>query len=303
MSWPWAPLGLISLLLATGCGEGQPWAGPQYALSPPAAQADPIYRLAVHPLYNPQKMAQDYQPLIDYLNGQLGGARFQLESSRDYATFENKYRSRQPQFIQPNPWQTLDAMKYGYLVLAMAGEPGDFRGIILVRKDSGIARLQDLRGRTVAYPAPTALAACMLPQFYFLEHGLNPMKDLENRYVGTQESVILNVFMGSAAAGCTWPPPWRAFQKEHPREAAELRVAWETPALVNNALMARQDVPQGLRNQVRALMVNLQNSPQGLEILKNMETVRYTQASAADYEGVRRFVDTFERRVRPAEHD
>ena len=69
------------------------------------------------------------------------------------------------------------------------------------------------------------------------------MRDIENRYVGSQESSIMNAYLGQTAAGATWPPPWRAFQKEHPREAAELKVIWETESLVNNSVMVRDDVP------------------------------------------------------------
>ena len=84
-------------------------------------------------------------------------------------------------------------------------------------------------------------------------------------------------------------------------EAAELRVAWETDSMVNNSFMARNDVPKAIRDQVQSLVVHLQDTPQGRQILKNMETVRYTPATRADYEVVRTFMATFERRVRPAE--
>ena len=293
-------VGLLCLLLAPGCARKDEWAGPQYGPAPRVTQTTQVYRLAVHPLYNPQKLARDYQPLIEFLNAHLAGAQFELEASRDYGAFEQKISAREPQFILPNPWQTLEAMKLGYGVLAMAGPASDFRGLILVRKDAGIGRVQDLRGRIVAYPAPTALAASMMPQLDFLEHGLNPMKDLDNRYVGTQESAILNVFEGLAAAGCTWPPPWRDFQKDHPREAAELRVAWETDNLINNSVMARADVPAALATRVQGLLLSLQDSPEGRAILKNIETLGFSPATDADYGVVRTFMTGFERRVRPA---
>jgi len=312
MAWRWNPWRLVTgtgmvaaalagLLLAPGCSRQSEWAGPQYGSTPAAARTGLVYRFAVHPLYSPGKLAKDYQPLMNYLNSRVAGVQFELESSRDYGTFEAKYRARGPQFILANPWQALDAMKVGYRVLAMAGDASDFRGTILVRRDGGIRSVQDLRGKVVAYPAPTALAACMMPQLFFLDHGLDPMKALVNRFVGSQESSILNVYEGLAAAGCTWPPPWRAFQREHPREASELRVAFETESLVNNAVMAREDVDETLAAQVRQGLVNLGSTGGGRAILKNMETSRFTPASGADYDVVRSFVGIFELRVRPAD--
>ena len=300
-AWRWMKGIALFVLVLSGCHRESERAEPQYGSAPRITRRTPVYHFAVHPLHNPDLLAKTYKPLMDYLNGRVEGVQFELEASRDYGTFEKKYRARGPEFIQPNPWQTLDALKVGYAVIAMAGDPVDFKGLILVRKDSGIRTVSDLKGKTVAYPAPTALAACMMPQYYFLEHGLNPMKDMENRYVGSQESSILNVSKGFAAACGTWPPPWRTFQKVHPQEASELRVAWETAPMVNNSVMVREDVPSTVRDRVAQLLTNLQDSAQGREILKNMETARYTKASGADYEVVRSFVATFERRVGPVE--
>jgi len=68
------------------------------------------------------------------------------------------------------------------------GDDENFRGIILVRKDSAIENVADLKGKAVSYPAPTALAAAMMPQYYLQTHGLDVMNDLDNRYVGSQAS-------------------------------------------------------------------------------------------------------------------
>lgn len=73
----------------------------------------------------------------------------------------------------------------------------NFRGIILVRKDSGISKVIDLKGRAVSFPAPTALAATMMPQFYMQNNGIDVMNDIEIQYVGSQKSSIMNVFLGA----------------------------------------------------------------------------------------------------------
>ena len=289
---------LFGVLL--GCSRESEDKGPKLGAKPQSAGL-PVYRLAVHPLHNPAKLSQAYQPLIDYLNGRLQGARLSLEASRDYANFEEKYRDRKPEFLLPNPWQTLQAMKVGYRVIAMAGEPKDFKGIFVVRRDSKLLRPADLKGKAVSYPSPTALAACIMPQYYLHNHGINVNSDIENRYVGSQESSIMNAYLGQTAAGATWPPPWRAFQKEHPREAADLKVIWETEPLVNNSVMVRDDIPAQVGEQVRKLLIGLDGTKEGKSILAGMETARFLPASDEDYDVVRRYVSRFEREVRPVE--
>ncbi len=280
-----------------GCDREPEDLGPKFAAKP-AAPSVPVYRFAVHPLHNPAKLVQSYQPLIDHLNSRLSGAQLELEASRDYANFEQKYAARKPEFILPNPWQTLQAEKAGYHVIAMAGEPKDFTGIFVVRKDSGFQRPTDLKGKAVSYPSATALAACIMPQHFLHTHGVNVNVDIENRYVGSQESAIMNAYLKLTAAGATWPTPWRAFQKEHPKEAAELDAIWQTESLINNSVMARSDVPAQVTQRIRELLTEVGGTPEGRTILAGMETARFLPASDQDYEVVRRYIEHFEQTVR-----
>jgi phosphonate transport system substrate-binding protein len=293
---------ILTLGILSGCGrEPPPSAGPRYS-DKPAAEAKEVYRLAIHPLHNPEKLFSVYQPLVDDLNQHLGnGHRFVLEASRDYQEFERKYRNQEAEFILPNPWQTLDAMKTGYQVIATAGDNADFKGIFIVRKDSGITTPADLRGKVVSYPSHTALAACVMPQYYLHQRGIDVNHDITNHYVGSQESSIMNAYLRESAAGATWPPPWRLFQRDHPREAAELKVIWETPPLMNNSVMARNDVPAAVREGVRLRLLELDKTPEGRRILAGAETARFHPANDASYQPVRDFVAIFEKDVRPVE--
>lgn len=272
----------------------------QYSSSP-AAQTEAIYRLAVHPLHNPQKLSEAYQPLVDHLNARITGARVELEASRDYQSYERKFRAREPALLLPNPWQTMQAMKVGYKVVAMAGDAVDFKGLIIVRKDGEIREPADLKGKVVSYPSRTALAACIMPQFYLHQHGVDINRDVENIYVGSQESSIMSVFLKNSAAGATWPPPWRLFQRDHPEKAAQLKVIWQTPPLINNSVMVRDDVPAPMREQFTRALLELSGSAQGQAILSGMETSRFLAADDASYAVVADYIARFEREVRPVE--
>ncbi|MCC6132109.1 MAG: PhnD/SsuA/transferrin family substrate-binding protein [Acidobacteria bacterium] len=297
-----ASWGLVALAvgLVLGCvqqeGPGDP--GPRKRR--PGARM-PVYRFAVHPLHNPSKLSQAYQPLLDYLNRHQREVHLTLEASRDYASFEDKYKKGKPEFLLPNPWQTLRAIEAGYRVIAMAGEAADFKGLLVARRDSGLRHPADLKGKRVSYPARTALAACIMPQSFLHSHGINVTKDLENKYVGSQESAIMNVYLRLTDAGATWPPPWRAFQREHPEEARDLVVLWETEPLLNNSVMVRRDVPGARVEEIQALLLALNGNDEGRAILAGMETARFLPAADGDYDAVRDYVARFEREVRPVE--
>jgi phosphonate transport system substrate-binding protein len=183
----------------------------------------------------------------------------------------------------------------------MWGDAEDFKGLFIVRKDGNIATPADLKGKTVSYPSPTALAAAVMPQYFLHKHGIDINKDIQNSYVGSQESSIMNVYMGQAVAGATWPPPWRIFQRQHPAEAAQLKVMWETPALVNNSVMVRDDIPPTIRQQLTQTLLDLPKTPEGRDILARLETSRFHAADDASYDIVRNYIARFESEVRPIE--
>ena len=291
---------LLILLLLSACNRAPDDKPLEYSVAPPSEEM-PTYHLVPHPLYNPQTLSQIFQPLVAHLNNHLKGGRIELEASRDYRAFEEKFRAREADILMPNPWQTIEAQKVGYHVIAMWGDAEDFKGLFIVRKDGNIKTPADLKGKAVSYPSPTALAAAVMPQYFLHMQGININKDIQNSYVGSQESSIMNVYLGQVAAGATWPPPWRIFQKQHPVEAAQLKVMWETPALVNNSVMVRDDIPQAIRQQLTQTLLDLHTTPEGREILSRMETARFHAADDARYDIVRDYITRFEKEVRPIE--
>jgi phosphonate transport system substrate-binding protein len=273
---------------------------PQYG-EIPAVEGD-HYVIGVHPLHNPQRLHEIFGPVADLLTQKIDGTDFQIEASRNYAAFDEKLYSGKFAFALPNPYQTILSLKHNYRVFGKMGDDENFRGIILVRKDSVINEVSDLKGSMVSFPAPTALAATMMPQYYLYEKGLDVNKDIKINYVGSQESSIMNVFLGNAAAGATWPPPWKALSKERPQLQEALKVKWETQPLLNNGLVVRTDVPQDIVDQVSKILFDLHKSETGKMILDSMELTRFESASNETYQPVKVFLERFNLKVRKIEY-
>lgn len=260
-----------------------------------------VYIVGIHPLHNPKRLFQVYAPIIDFINTQLPNVEITLEASRNYEEFDKKLYSRHFDFAMPNPYQTVLSLGHGYRIFGKMADDENFRGIILVRKDGGINQISDLKGKAVAYPAKTALAATMMPQQYFQSHGLNVNTDIENRYVGSQESSIMNVLLGHVAAAATWPVPWKTFSAEHPDQAAQLEIKWQTESLPNNGWVVRNDVPAELAAQFAQVLFDLQNTEQGQKMLAALPVSRFEAANEQTYAPVQVFLDNFNKTVRPIE--
>ncbi len=288
-------------MLLGACGKSEESAyRPAYsAASPPTV---PEYVVGIHPLHNPQRLMEVYGPIVDYMNSHIPEVRFKLEASRNYEEFEKKLYAGHFDFAMPNPYQTVQSVRHGYRIFGKMGDDAVFRGIILVRRDGNIREVTDLKGRAVSYPAATALAATMLPQHYLHTHGIDINRDIENRYVGSQESSIMNVLRGDVAAGATWPVPWKAFVAEHPDMASKLMVKWETETLPNNGWVVRRDIPAPIAGKFANLLFGLQESEPGRVLLNRLPISRFEPATEETYRPVRDFLEKFSRTVRQVEH-
>jgi phosphonate transport system substrate-binding protein len=284
---------LLGVLLLSGCGRDEAAPKLQYADKPVLVDHKTHYVFAIHPLQNPQLLHQKFQPLMTYLEEKIPETTFDIETSNDYSDYESKLRAGKFHFSLPNPYHATLSRDWGYHVIAKMGNDELFRGVFIVRKDSPIKTPADLRGKVVAYPAPTALAAAMMPQLYLQKQGIEVETDLKNQYVGTHNSAIMNAYLKQSAASATWPVAWHAFEQSNPKEAADLYVIWQTPTLIQNAIVARHDVQPAVVAQVTQLLTHLQDHPVGQSILKSIDTGSFVVANDKDFEVVRTFMKEF----------
>lgn len=265
---------------------------PEYGNHSVCAQEGVVYRFAVHPLYNPRRLFSVFIRMMDKINSQACGFKVRLVASRNYQSFEARTRKNDFEITLSNPSQALQAVKHGYRIIGKMGDDSQFCGIIFARRDSGITDITDLKGKVLAFPSPTALAATMMPLYYLHNRGLD-IKDTDMHFVGSQESVIMNVVLGNADVGATWPMPWQLLMRERPEFNNILKILWKTPPLVNNAILVRDDMPEKDARIIMDALVDLVNSPDGREILHELTLSRFERCTVSAYQPVVTFLKDY----------
>ena len=278
-------LSLISFLFF-GCDDNKI---PSYA---PQAKTKEfrVYKVGIHPYLNSAKMYEAHRPILDYVENHLGDVQLVLETSLDYADYETKLYRGDFDFSLPNPYQTIHAIEKGYDVIARMKPDDVFRGIIVARKDANIKTVADLKGKAVSFPAPTALAATMMPLYFLHKNGLDTQRDIKKKFVGSQFSSILNAYSKDTVAGATWPPPWELWKKENPQKASEMEVVWQTQPLINNSIVAKRGVDPEIVAQMRRILLELDTTPQGQKLLENAGFAGFAHAKNGDYDVVIEFL-------------
>lgn len=155
------------------------------------------FTVGVVPQFEAKKLHSTWQPILDALSLKTGHT-FKLMGSKTIPEFESSLQKGEFDIIYANPWHAVIANEtQGYVPIIKDGKK-KLKGILVVRKDSGINEVSQLDGQEVAFPAPNALGASLLMS-----------ADLQNLfgvqvvpiYVKTHTSVYLNVVLGDASAG------------------------------------------------------------------------------------------------------
>jgi ABC-type phosphate/phosphonate transport system substrate-binding protein len=251
------------------------------------------YSFGVLPLNSAVLLFETYQPLIDEINSHVSGFTVRLETAKDHPQYEAKVRERRLHFVMMNSHLVIPAEERGYEIIGRTADK--IRGLVLVRNDSGIRRARDLKAASISFASGTDLPGAMMPKLLLKQNGLDVDREATNKYVGSPDSAILNVFWKLTAAGCVSESAWRSFRARRPDMAQSLEVRWATAPLVGLGILARNDVPPEHVQSVAQALFGLQESERGRKILESMSISSFQRADEATYDRVWEFLDDYRR--------
>lgn len=166
-----------------GCNTSSPTAQSDSSSSVPVSaseqpanvdrEAEPL-TLAYIPQENPEKLVGDIEVISDYLEKELG-IPVQGFVAQDHAAAVEALRSEEADvsFMGALPYVLAHQEAGATVILAEVyrGQP-IYRGRIFVRKDSGISRIQDLEGKSIAFADPISESGYIYPLDIFVRAGL-----------------------------------------------------------------------------------------------------------------------------------
>ncbi|MES1226598.1 MAG: phosphate/phosphite/phosphonate ABC transporter substrate-binding protein, partial [Bacteroidota bacterium] len=189
-----------------------------------------------------------------------------------------------------NGQRALESEKNGYSIVGKASDDDSYRGVILVNKDSSINNIADLKNKTIASPGEAALAGHMMPMLYLYKNGLNVKTDFRVLYSSSFESAILNIYLGKCSAGFSWISNWNSFIKRRPEIGSRVALQWKTPALINTAILFRNDMDSATTTELRSLLFSLNKSTEGRKALDPIGFTGFEFADSSTYLPVKTFL-------------
>ena len=240
----------------------------------PAAAADRPFVLAFVPQENPEKLIGDVRAIDAYLEAAMG-RRIETRVTADYAAA-----------VESLAAGTADIAFMGALPYVMArerigaaallsevyrGKPS-YSGAVFVRRGSGIAGLEDLRGKTIAFADPISESGFLYPLDLFAKAGLlAPRGDPkaffgEVYFAGGYQQAIQAVANGLVdAAGVS---VYATLLLDADRRGDVAAIA-RTPPIPSHVVVARRGLEQEPRAAFVAAMLAL-NAQSKRHLLKHL---------------------------------
>ena len=237
------------------------------------------YSLGIVPQQSSQKLATMWLPLIDYLNAQTGFS-ITFSTAKDIPTFEDRVAEQEYDLAYINPYHyVVFSDSANYVPLARDAHKR-ISGIIVVREDSPYTTLQQLHGATLAFPAPAAFAASIIPRGMLAKENIS----INAQYVNSHDSVYLNVINGLFPAG---GGIIRTLEHLPKMQNEKLRILWRSQDFTPHALAVHSRVPEAHRKKILAALIALNDSAENAHLLRGINFSGFAEAHDSDWDDVR----------------
>ena len=192
----------ISIIM--GCNREEELKTEELIIIEPEKINDQVIKMAVQPTTRPTVALKRYQPIVDYLE-ESTKLNIKLIITENYNNFSVLQKEGKVDFVIQDALSTYYISKHVKLipianVISPKGSLYDY-GCVIVRADSDIKNLDDLKGRTILFGPKTNAAKLLAPYILFKKNGIDVKKDLTYEFGGMCPRNAMSVFLGEYDAG------------------------------------------------------------------------------------------------------
>jgi len=251
-----------------------------------AAQAPGSLTLSVHPYLSASELVKRFTTPAEYLGRQLGKP-VQVEIANSYDSHMHKIANGivDIAFMGPASYVKLTG-QYGNLPLLAAFNTKEgkfFHGHIMVRKDSPITSLSQLKGKRFVFGDPTSTMSHLVPRHMLLKAGIDVKSFSQVSFVPNHDNIALGILTGAFDAGAVKEEVFLKYRSQGLRSLAR------SQPIADHIFIARTGMPKDTVQTLRKILLHLSDTPEGKQIITGMrsDVVALVPADDRDFDPLR----------------
>jgi phosphonate transport system substrate-binding protein len=254
-------------------------------------------RVGFVPAEDAQQVMQNAQPLVEILHKELN-MEIQPFVATDYTGVVEALRVNKLDVAFLAPASYVLAKNEANIKVVLKSERKGipfYYAAIITRADSGIRKLEDLRGKTFAFGDSLSTTGHVFPRKMFMERGIDPVRDFKQiLYSGGHDATVLAVLNGKVDAGATYAnspdsedTAWMRYLK-NPEDIKKIRaIAFSEPIPADN-LVISGSLDDAVAKKIVAIFLELSRDPKGKKMLRDLYQIDgFVPATDKDYDSVR----------------
>ena len=218
------------------------------------------------------------------------GIGFAWLGSKTYDDVINKLKTGEADIGYVGPFAYVVAQdSFGVKILCRTVSEGKeefYRSIIVTRKDSGIKRLEELKGKSFSFTDPKSTSGYLFPLAQLMASGVAQQDFSQVTFVKRHVNSLLAVYKGHVDAGAT---SITAFDKIDINRD-EVLILWQSEPIYRGLWIARKDLPDRQFTKVQQAMLQISASANSPAIFKDLTTKGFVMGQDSDYDNVREVI-------------
>lgn len=249
-----------------------------------------VMRIAVSAMTMPREALGLYQELLTYVGHKLG-RRVELVQRKTYHEVNDLVEARlvDVAFVCSLPY-VLGHSKFGLELLAAPEIDGSpvYYSYIIVRQDSGISNMEQLRGKTFAFTDPDSNTGTLYPTYRLAQMGESPGSFFRNNvYTYGHDSSIKAVLEKTVDGAAVDSLVFNNVASRDPVVASQVKVIESSPPFASPPIVVHPALAPAQKEQLRGILMNMDKDTEGREILRKMKIDRFVLPNDSAYDSIR----------------
>lgn len=261
------------------------------------------------PTNNDGSMEAKAKPFAEYLSEKLG-CEVNVTLATDYSTIVEAMASGQVDIGIMPPAAYVQARDMGAAKAILTSELGDydqvtglpiegkltgtFKGEILVKADSDIKTLADLKGKKIATLSPNSASGYIYPIAEMKDTGIEPTTDCTLTTVNDIPSEMTAVLNGQQDACFVFEGARNVFASKFGEYDLfkDLRVLYLTKGdIPNDAIAVQPNMDDALKEKVKQVFLNMAKDKAGQEAMSLWNHKGYEETTESAYDTIKEYTD------------
>ena len=281
--------GIMGVMLAvalTGCASGN-------SKQEDAAKEKLVVQFV--PTNNDGTMEAKAKPFAEYLSKKLD-RQVDVTLATDYSTIVEAMASGQVDMDAAEAILTSQLGDYDQETgLPLEGQlTNTFKGEILVRADSGLNELTDLKGKKIATLSPNSASGYIYPVAEMKDAGVDPTTEATLTTVNDIPSEITAVLNGQMDAAFVFEGARNVFASSFADNDLfkELKVLYLTEGdIPNDAIAVQPKMDDALKKEIKDVFLNMKDDEEGAEAMSLWGHQGYEEAADSAYDTIREYTE------------